>query len=1207
MSMKTRIVLSIIILLSGCSLFALSNREDIYGREDIINKSFYDGDYIRLYRNIEKLLSDYPTQPLSVLYYRDLVRLADFQGTSRVEKTLRKLIGKIGSGRIDNLCALLLRQELVKLLYSSNRVIAENLIRGLRPVRAWKVFGPFVRYGKGDLDYRFGPELFSSKSELNERSKDIFIKSPDGYLKTSRYLYPSHGIVYASTSFSISKPVIVRIESDERYVVIINGKKVIINRGSSYRNLRLLKLNGADKYTLMLKVESSRSSRFRVIITDENNVPQKLSLNSDARYMKNFTFTPVNDYPYDDLMSEINRYAKGGGERGGKELYRFYRYLGAFFSEYESPRADEFYRESLKLKDDPVTEYFLASSMIENRGSEISSSRYLEGGRIIDKMSGKYNDFAPLLHRSFIRLYEGSNYLKAYRKGVDLVKRFGYYPDITINFLDLLKYLGYEKEYREVLDDFKKRFPDSIYILMAESKYWKKKDKKKYREILKSAVKRKNNRSILKKLIEASVSSGRYSEALEIIKNYDREEDFSLNSADILIEMGEYRRAKSFLFKEIVKNSRPSLYYRLGGIEYREKRDPLMFWEKMLDINPSLFTLSDYNRFLENGYFTNPFRRFYSQLEKGELNTEDLITGDLPEVKDLKKYPSTLLKRERVFILNNNRSSRVFCRDLIYLHNQKGIEKWGEYRVPYKGKIEPVRIRTYYTDGSFRDSYKIQNINERRFITLSGLKKGSVVNISYIVENPVKYPSGSHLFALPVEFLQTYEEPVLNTALRFIVPEETEINILLSDKWHVNSRSVPGKRIYSVNIDKLDAVYRESFTGSNQNLLEYFSFSSLKNREDFFNWYKGLLGSSDRLNRGGKIRSLRGGSIKETVINVYDFVSREITLKSGLLYYPEKADDILYRRSGTVEDKVILAKAILEKLGVKSYIAFTGRRYLPDYGDFVNPHLFTDILLNVPLNVNNSLWLDFSNMHYTAGNVNYSISGTESFVMLENSYILKKVESSKQGKFTGSYSLRIDENGNGKFRFTSGFSGLYGSVRKYFTNRMYNDDVMNNYLSSLIPQMSLNRFEITGMDDYSSPFKIEAEGEGFGIAITGAGRLYLHPVLNKSGIYKYIVNKTRRFPLFILTSINEDETYRYGLPDSYSRTRVNRNFSIRNSFGIAKLSIVKESNSRELIVKKRIKITRYRVNPDEYESFLKFCLELKNAEFQTLIIKKNDH
>ncbi len=1203
--MKTKTILSAIILLIFCRVSAFSTSTDVFRYEDDIIKYFYNGDFLRLYIGIEEMLTRYPTHPLSVLHYRDLFRLSDTCGTSRVENTLKKLIGKMGRGRVDNLCVLQLKLELEKLLYLSKQKSAEQITRMIRPVRVWRLSGPFNRYGKGDLDYPFSPEIIINAHELEETAKDIYIKNPSGYVTPSQYLYPYYGIVYASTSFNVSKPVIVRIDSEEKYSVFVNGKRVISNRGSSYRNVQLLKLSGTEEYTVMLKLESSSNSRFRVIITDENNIPLKLAYKSDVQHMKKFIYLPVNDYPYDEIMNEIKKREKKRNGEEGKYLSRYYRSLGDFFSEYDSGRGEYFYRESLRLNNDPVTAYFLASSMIENREGDRSSSRYLEGWRLIDKMNSRYENFAPLLHRSFTRLFDSSNYIKAYHMGTGLLKRFENYPDIYINYLDLLNHLGYEKEYLEVLDRFKNKFTQSVYPLEAEAEYWEKRDRKRYRDILKRIIKIKNSKRNLKMLIEASLSDGEYREALNMIKRYDYEGNFSLKEADILIEMAEYKRSKSLLFEDIVKNSRPSLYHRLGGIEYLEKRDPLMFWEKMITINPSLFHYSDYNRFLKNGYYSKPFSNYYPEIDNSSLSMQDILKYVKPVMSKLKKYPSTVLKRERVFFLNDDKSSRVFCRDMIYLNNQKGIEKWGEYRVPYKGKIEPVRIRVYHPDGSFADSYRIHDVNDRRFVTLSSLKRGSVVLISYVVENPVRSPSGSYLFALPLEFLQDYEEPVINAVLKVIAPEDLHINFLLSDKWHVNRKTVSGKRVYSVNINNLGAVYRESYSGSHQNLLKYYSFSSLKNREDFFNWYRGLLGKKDRLNGADELKSLKGKSLRETVYNVYNYVSREITLKPGSIFYPEKSDDILYRRSGTVEDKVILAKAILEKLGIQSYIAFAGRRYLPGYGDFVNPNMFTDILIFVPIKVESSLWLDFSNMYYSAGTVNYNVSGTESLVLLDNSFLSKKVESKNHGEFISNYTIMLDESGNGKFRLTSGFSGLYGSVRKYFTNKMYNEDVMNNYLSSLMSHVTLNRFEISGIKDSRKPFEIKAEGEGLGLAITGAGRLYLHPVLNKSEIYKYILKRKREHPLFILGNINENETYTYRLPGSYSRSNVSHSFAVRNSFGFAELSMVKESNSNILRVKKRIQINRYRVNPDEYESFLKFCLELKNAEFQTLIIKKN--
>jgi hypothetical protein len=282
----------------------------------------------------------------------------------------------------------------------------------------------------------------------------------------------------------------------------------------------------------------------------------------------------------------------------------------------------------------------------------------------------------------------------------------------------------------------------------------------------------------------------------------------------------------------------------------------------------------------------------------------------------------------------------------VYLKDQKLVEKWGEYKVPFRGDFHPVTIRVYLPEGGHSDVYAMQNIDGTRYLTLSSVKKGSVLHLSI-----------SSIFLLPIRGSRSSSRcprpPSSATASRGAFfsrrrgPKGMKVNFLTHPVASMKEQEMEDRVLYSMEMGPQKAVHREGYMGSRLNYLPWFAFSTMSDMREFVSWYNGLLRGTSRIDPEFCRTRFAGGDTDATLKKVYEYVARDVDLRSRLLYYPGVADDTSYIKRGTAEDKAVLAKAILENLGIASFLALASPAGFPATGDFVSPHIFTDVLLFV--------------------------------------------------------------------------------------------------------------------------------------------------------------------------------------------------------------------------------------------------------------------
>ncbi|MBN2158052.1 MAG: DUF3857 domain-containing protein [Spirochaetes bacterium] len=1151
-------------------------------REAAVIRSFSAGEYDGLKSALEKMLVEYPVHPISVLHYSTLFHLADLYGPEAVEKTAIKVqeaIAGSGDGHAG-VCLLRFNCELENLRYRYDSRKAKVLTDRLVPIRIWKLWGPVRKYGPGDIDYPFSPEVMPGGDTRSW--KRITVADQDGWLDPGKYVYPNSGVIYAAVSLRSTVPIKIRIFSTSVYRLFLNGREIARNTPGCRRAVRCVRVGRARGLTVMLKMSGSPLAKARMLVTDEQDISRDPEILHDQVFTDVCDASEELDYPHAQLQKEALLSAAGSMR------------LGLYFDDLESEESIPCYRDSLARSKSDFVSYLLAVALAARDGRDRGSSGYSDAWRIINEIRKLNPAFVPAALKHIEYLIEGRDYLNAYRKAARLVAGAPKYPYAGAVLLKLLNFLGYEAEFEESAALLGKRFPACLYIIEEKAAYYKKRDRNRFIDISLDIVRRKFTTERVRTVIREYSSRGDYGRALALAREYNFNNDFTSDIVDLHIRKRDLEAAREQIFRAILTSDNPYLYYALGVIDIMRSDDPSMYLQKMLSIGPSYFTVSDYLKYINDGGFDNPFRQY--------LNGPENINASWFKKVD-HHYPSSVLYRGRIFILNKDGSSRVYCEEVIHVGSDRGVRRWGDVKIPYRGTFRPVHLKVYNEKGSAADSYTVQKIRGDVYVNINSLKKNSIIHLSYIVDNPLATPRGSALFSLPLELLQQYEEPVGAVSIKVIAPDEMKVNFFMKDRENIVESRAGGLKQYAIAINGIPPVKEELFSGGRENVLYYFSFSTLRGFEDFTSWYNGL-----RAERNRPLDSvpgqLRKDNLEETIAAVHEYVQREIELQKNVLYYPDYPENTLFRRRGTPEDRTLLGMAMLDHLGIKSYIAFVRNKFLPAAGDPVFLDCFTNILLYVPLDINNAIWLDFSRRFLPCGATAGTVSGAEALVLVGDSYKTITVKSRDQRSTEGRYTIVLSEDGSADCEMQVTFFGSSGGIRSFFDDPRSLEESVHKYFSGAVKGLSIDGFTVENLDDIGTHFSIGARGTAAGVSVPGSRQLILQPVLSKSGVYEYIRSPGRILPLVIAHPINEKETYRYTLPASYEREEIRRDRECKSRFGSARIVITKRPGSILLEAEKSVSVQSTVITPAEYGEFMNFCLELQRIENDTVILNK---
>lgn len=1148
-------------------------------KEKAVDSVFASGDDLALWQAFKALLTGEQADWRSSLYYPSLSYFADVVGYKDVSDTFAALLKSIDSQpaapeRNMRRMRLLLEFEKFQLRYPQASLPAAKV----QPIEVWHAAGPYKLYGKADLTHPFAPEL------ENEQVPRRLVRaiSDTGYIDLP---YAEDGIAYASVSFKANKPLLLHIISESNYIFFINGKDILNNSGGKKQNYRIARVESAGDISITLKIQKNNKWRFKVFATDVSYNPVRLTCEPGAKYKNAVNCFEEDVYPLKNIRQMSQETLEAKAERHLRS--------GLFYDELASLAAVEEYRLAASYNNNSICRYHHALALSRAYNDEEAAWSFAESRRIMDVIRSSDTDFAPAQLARFDILIRERNIDEALRTGADLLAEYPYNFSAYLKYLGFLNDINYEKEFSDTHEMFAKNFPDSIYPQIQLAAYQKKRNLAAFAKTAAEILKVRKNENMLLDLFEYYMRSGDYTAAIELAKSSGRS-DANMLQADAYIARGDFETAKKIMFKEIAFSPSASAYYTAGLAEYLNGGDPIMFWQSAAALDASLFDFQEYCDYLQNAKLNVPLR------------SRNYLTEDIGKILgEIKAYrqPSRVISRSRIFLLEKT-ASRVFCQDVIHLNNEQGLEAWGEYKIPYGGIMKPVVFRVYYDDGSFSDTYSVNNIEGTYYVNLVGLKKNSVLVMQYIVENPVDIIGDTSFYTMGTDFLQSYEEPLDSFDISIISDSSLPLFINGSEEWAVNVSELDGKRIYRFGGGEFPAVYYEKFSGSSENILPWYTFSTLSSENDLAVWYNSLIAVEKSAGLDEYAKKLQAKDAEQTLKNVYDYMARDIILTSNMLYYPDTPLTVLYRKSGSAEDKVLAAREILASLGIFSYPALARSKARPLLNHVRSPDFFDSILLYIPMSAESGVWWDFSDRSYSWTSVSPLLIDQEAWILVNDSWEKKKITADVSSGYTGSYVITIDKDGDGLCKIQAGFSGIYSVYRRFFSDKQYLENNVNVYCGGLFPSFGLNEYLVENIDNYNEALKLYAEGTVLSVVSLGTRRLVFEPIKNKSAVNQYVLYPSRKHTL-IIAPVYEREKYEYIFPDNFAEADINKEINVSGSFGYAKFIFAKKKGEKKLTVTKDITVSKTIISPEEYGEFLEFCVKIREAETFNIIFHAN--
>ncbi|HOO70984.1 MAG TPA: DUF3857 domain-containing protein [Spirochaetota bacterium] len=1169
------------LLLSASAITGASG--SVASFEKKILASYTAGDYSSLYQNIEQLVTAMPWHPVSLLYLPDLIYLADVFGTDRVADTLdlmkRNLVAAESVPDKDRIL-LQINLALEEILYQKYPEKGSKLTESLAPLRLWTIVGPLEKYGAGDLDFPFLPEKMIELAGTSLPVKTIVVKKSRGDVCLKNHVYPERGIVYALASFPVQGKIRIHLNSECRYRVFVNGSERAANTDGDYKKKRILEVSGTDAITLMIKIQAGETWDFRVILTDEHDHIVTPKLKSEHASRSPCDVSEIEDYPHDALV------------KTAEDPASIKTRLAGYFAELGSRKSLALYDEALALKDDPVVRYFQSVTMIKLAGHDRNSSLYARGWKGIKETASRAPDFIPARSSLLEQDFSDLNPVKSCRDGSGILSSSPLHFPTYNSCAMLLRYLGFEHEFHDLINKFKRAFPFSPYPWVHESQFYKNRDTAKEITALEGALKIKVSPDIIHELVSAYIKAGNLDEAEKTISRYNDDGSFNSEWALINTRRKNYSMAKEILFKEIIKRGSPDQYERLGNISMLDHADPVLYWLKTLSLDPSRFSLSDMMDYLNTGKFSIPLGNYFETVDPWEAGLNAKET----------RASATVLHRDRVLKIYHSGASRILCRDLVKINTEQGAEQWGEYRIPFEQKIETARVRVYSGKNSFTDHVRVTKVDNSTYLTIGSLKKGSVLEISYLAEDIFDQENSGMMLEFPVTFIQNYNEPVLNFSLNVICPPETELNFMLAPGLSVGKGFDGENTVYTLTAQNLEQKQREVYSGSAMNTLPFYSFSAMMNENDMIYWYHGLCAGKDDTGSAAVPEIPAGGELEETVGAVYSYVVREINLTANTIYNPGYPEDTLFNKRGSAEDRALLARALLKQQGIASYIALARSRFLPERGSYISRSSYSDILLFVPVDREHGLWLDFSSDSLACGMVNNSLCGTRALILLSENYEYRDIAFNEAGGKKSVYTVTVHQKGNADIAVKTVLSGYYTDIQKYFKDSRYHEEMIYSFFRDQFTSLDLINYSVVLPVIPGDPVTISMKGKENGLALTGKGKMILRPVLQSSSIYGYINYPERQTELIIEEPISEEDEYHFILPKTYLNALIHDKFTVESSFGRAEIITTKEKGSVSLNVYRKITVNAAKIKPQDYKDFLQFCLDLKAIEFKNITI-----
>lgn len=554
-----------------------------------------------------------------------------------------------------------------------------------------------------------------------------------------------------------------------------------------------------------------------------------------------------------------------------------------------------------------------------------------------------------VLTRRMSELIQSGDYIGGYKLGVSITEKFPSYFFAYQEFIPLLDIMGRDDEFNAGIEKFRKTFPDSLMHQMWLADFYMTRDKEKFSGIMKSAGVNQVSDKSIESYFYLLCGQQKYSEALTLCSSAGNNPWFRYLIPEVTKLSGDNNLWRKSLLEGAAVSDEADFYYQLGLAEMELGLDPVMYWKKGYSLDEDSGMMRDLSDLYENSI----------------LGANDYYTGIYTDLHPEFGWNG---KKRKVSI-------HIFESGRVVLEGEDIIPSGSKLR---KKKYSQGEIE--YSSGEIKTS--VPGINGIKILYVLTAKDGlpSAVDFKSRLTGKnrltVNYKcSGEEEFSV-IKYSGEYrkDETEIFTLLKELIlkaPYENISQLEYEVICHGNfiplvrykGTALPAGK-YSDGIIKF--VISEKFEeGDSESVVsEILKFLSDSAAAE---WYSKVISYSGKHAIRVKMEISENEKTENIIKWIHFYVMASVSKRDSVNFSPGDTASVLTNGRGSVEERTLLAKAILDQKGIKSFISFRKNR----------TGLIDRILLYVPEKRDSGYWLDF----YGEGILDKTESGYDALVI----------------------------------------------------------------------------------------------------------------------------------------------------------------------------------------------------------------------------------
>jgi len=486
-----------------------------------------------------------------------------------------------------------------------------------------------------------------------------------------------------------------------------------------------------------------------------------------------------------------------------------------------------------------------------------------------------------------------------------------------------------------------------------KNKRKKKSDKNLRKKLLKS-FSLKNCRLFLNFLIKQK----KYKEAIVFISRYNVNAVFDKELLSIFLKIKKFKKARLLLLKQIFQNEKPQLFYSLGMLDKKDGRDPAMYFKKAFSLNAGFKKISAKY---------SPYGKILQKKKK-----------QLPLQKKNYVYFS--------FLINENLSNRLIVEKNIYLKTNDNVKSFKK-QIFLKGNPYFLEIKKNNLTLQKNRDFELYQKKDKFFLIFKNLKKEDVLSIKYQIMNPLYVDKGNAFLFSNKFYLTGLQKILCEKKVKVFASSKLKIKFFYSRGVFFQQKKIEDAILYTLFL-------KNNFMDKKNEKKQFYCFSTVKDKNLFFLAFNQYLEKIDSRIKKSSLKldfsKLKNKKLVQKIKLIYDFVNKK-DIRFSSVPVGEKNTFILKRINRNSIKKSFLTHHLLEKVGIKSFVAFPlNIENFSEKNKFC-PYYFQNILLYIPINKKKYIWLDFSSPKFSLPEIKKRLINCSAYILVGNKIYIKKI------------------------------------------------------------------------------------------------------------------------------------------------------------------------------------------------------------------------